>query len=156
MDEKMTFEDFVKGLDPFTESFTVLMHKNLTEKGYMAEIKPAAQGPVVSYQTPKPKRTVFNYVFRKTGMQVRIYGDNAHTYQDFLQTLPDEMIASIAKAGQCKVCNSRCPKGYSVTIKGNAYDKCRYGAFLFAFNKNTQPYIKTFIEKEISAREKSK
>lgn len=153
MAEKMTYEDFIKGLNPFNESFVNSMHEYLSQKGYSVEVKPAAQGPVASYQTPKPKRTVFNYVFRKSGMQVRIYGDNAHKYRDFLQTLPEAMIQAIDKAGPCKLCNSRCTKGYAVTIKEKEYVKCRYGAFLFGLNPETMPYIKALIEHEVAARE---
>lgn len=154
MAEKMTYEDFVKNLNPFEESFVSPMHKYLTEKGYKAEVKPAAQGPVVSYLTPKPARTVFNYVFRKAGMQVRIYGDNAHTYGDFLQTLPESMVASMDKAALCRQCNSRCGKGYAVSANGKEQLKCRYGAFLFGLAPETQPHIKAFIEHEVEARAK--
>lgn len=155
MADKMTFEDFLKGFDPFTESFVVPMHKALTEKGYNTEIKPAAQGPVVSYKTPKTKKTVLNYVFRKSGMQVRIYGDNAFKYQDFLLSLPEVMITAMNKAGQCKECNARCSKGYPVLAGGSESLKCRYGAFLFPLTPETMPSIKAFIETEIAEREKS-
>lgn len=153
MSEKLTYEDFLKGLNPFEESFVAAMHAYLIQKGYSTEVKPAAQGPVVSYQTPKPKRTVFNYVFRKSGMQVRIYGDNAREYQDFLQTFPAEMTKAMDKAANCRQCNSRCPKGYSVSLNGNMFEKCRYGAFLFSLIPETMPYIKAFIEHEVEARE---
>lgn len=160
MPEKITFEDFLKGINPFEEFFVMPIHDALTKKGYTVEIKPAAQGPVVSYLTPKAKRTVINYVFRKSGLQVRIYGDNAFKYQDIMNTFPDIMIKAIDKSPDCKRminpadCNSRCPMGNDVTIKGNRYKKCRYGAFLFPLNPETAPHIKLFIENETGEREK--
>lgn len=152
MADKMTYEDFSRGLNPFDLSFVAPMHEYLTQNGCKAEVKPAAQGPVLSYLMPKAKKTILNYVFRKNGMQVRIYGDGANTYQDFLQTLPDIMIAEIDKATNCRLCNARCPKGYAAVIKGNEYFKCRYGAFMFGLNPETQAYIKAFIENEVNAR----
>lgn len=152
MAEKMTYEEFAEGLNPFDASFVNGIHESLIPKGYTVEIKPAAQGPVASYIHKKTKKTVFNYVFRKSGMQVRIYGDNAHKYGDFFSTLPESMQSAIEKATDCRHCNPRCPMGYSVSIKGNDHKKCRYGAFMFALNPETLSYIKEFIERETTER----
>lgn len=159
MAEKLNFDDFLKELDPFEESFVMPMHEVLTKKGYLTEVKPAAQGPVASYLTPKGKRVVFNYVFRKSGMQVRIYGDNAFKYQEIFEAVPDTLLKLIDKSPDCKRlknptdCNSRCPMGYDIIVKQNRYRKCRYGAFLFPLNPETAAFIKEFIENETAERE---
>lgn len=159
MAEKLTFEDFKKNLDPWSESFIMTLHEELRQKGYNTEIKPAAQGPVASYLTPKTKHTVFNYVFRKSGIQVRIYGDKASEYQEFFETLPGTLISMIDKAPDCKryinlnACNQRCSMGCNITVNGKTFKKCRYGAFMFPLNPETAPYIKMFIEKEVSQRQ---
>lgn len=149
----ITYDEYISRLNPLEQEFVFSMNEFLQPKGYKTDIKQASQGPVISFITPKTKRTVFNCVFRKSGLFVRIYADNIMKYQEFIQTLPEEMLNSINKASECRMCNSRCPKGYHVNINGNDYNKCRYGAFMFGLTAQTMSFIKEFIVNEVKYRQ---
>ena len=111
---------------------------------------------MASYKHGKVKKALINIIFRKNGMLIRIYGEKANNYLDFLNTLPDEMIQSIDKASLCKrivynTCSPKC-SGYDVTIRNKRFQKCRYNAFEFLVVKENNSYIKEFIQNEIQER----
>jgi len=150
------FEDFLMEVDPDNLKFVLSLHEYLLQNGCTVKIQPAKSGYVVSYT--HSKKVIANYVFRKKGLIIRIYGDHICDYNDFLNTLPDEMIKAIEKAPICKrladptKCNSRCPMGYVFTIKDTNYQKYRYNSFMFLINDTSAPHIKTFIEHVIKGR----
>ena len=110
--EAIGFERFLDTVEPAHQVFVSDLHAYMIENGCKAKIESKANGYFVSYS--RNKRSVFNFLFRKKGMMVRIYGENAGKYQGFLDTLPDEMAMAIQKAGICKrfmdpdVCNPKC------------------------------------------------
>lgn len=157
MDEKfMEFLDYVNESD---REFVKELNDFLLEKGLKCEIKAAKSGPVVSYITGKTKKTVVNFVCRKSGIKVRIYANNVKQYESFLNELPEKMKKDIKKSSVCKRlinpedCNSRCAMGYDFMMDGERFQKCRYMAFMPTVTEENNPFIRRFLEKELSPQE---
>ncbi|RHR31500.1 hypothetical protein DWX43_05830 [Clostridium sp. AF19-22AC] len=159
MMEKTEFNDFIATVPAENQDFVKELHDRLMEHGCKIEIKTAKSGYMVSYIYNK--KTVANYVFRKKGMLVRIYGVHVNEYEEVLETLPDEMVRSIQKAPICKrmadpnACNPRCSMGYDFWMKGEHYQKCRSSAFMFLACPENNPFIRTLLINEVEAWEKS-
>ncbi|MGI6069697.1 MAG: hypothetical protein ACOYBE_04640 [Blautia sp.] len=160
MDQKTAFDDFVASVPAENRDFVEEVHNKLMKLGCKMEIKSAKSGYMVSYLSHK--KTVANYVFRKKGMFVRIYGVHVNEYENILETLPDEMIREIQKAPACKrladpdACNPKCSMGYDFWLKGEHYQKCRNRAFLFLVCPQNNPAIQSLLLKEAEEWEKSK
>ena len=152
LDNELSFEDFLVNVNPVYQSFAKQMHAYLLDNDCKLKLKLAKNGYVVSYSHGISKRVVLNFVFRKNGLFTRIYGDMVNKYMDLLDNLPENMIKSISKAPECKLCNDRCNKGYSFSIKGTAYLKCRYNCFLFVVDDESIPFITYFLESEVRER----
>lgn len=156
--EEIKFEDFLLNVSPENLSFVHETHGLMLQNGCTYKIEAAKSGYVLSYILPKTKKVVVNYVFRKSGMIIRIYGDNISKYADILNTLPNDMIAAIEKAPACKrlidpaKCNSRCPMGYVFDINGKTYQNCRYSCFMFNVKEENYASIRNFLEQEIRER----
>lgn len=159
MDKKITFDDFIVTVPVENQEFVKELHDQLLELGCKIEIKSARSGYVVSYLYHK--KTVANYVFRKKGMLVRIYGVHVCDYEDVLETLPDEMVHAIQTAPVCKRlidpndCNPRCSRGYDFWLKGEHYQKCRNGAFMFLVCPQNNPFIQSLLIREVEEWGKS-
>lgn len=159
MDKKIGFDDFIATVPTENQDFVKELHDKLIELGCKIDIKTAKSGYMVSYIYNK--KTVANYVFRKKGMLVRIYGVHVNDYEEFLETLPDEMSLAIQKAPICKrmvnpdACNSKCSMGYDFWLKGEHYQKCRSSAFMFLVCPQNNPFIQTLMLNEVKAWEKS-
>lgn len=152
--QTLRFDDFLESVDvPYRESIHGI-HAFLLDDGYKLKLQTAKSGGyVVSYQGGKSKRVILNFVFRKTGLVARIYGDHVGRYVDFLHTLPETMVQTIEKSSSaCRACNSRCPKGYVFAIREKQYNQCRYNCFMFPVNTESIPYIRTFLNNEIRER----
>lgn len=156
--EGLRFEDFLMEVDSAYLGIVTQLHEYFLENNCAVKLESAKSGYVVSYSHTKTKKVIANYVFRKKGLIIRIYGDNVSSYAEFINTLPEGMIKTIEKAPVCKrlvdpaKCNSRCPMGYVFTLKGTDYQKCRYNSFMFLVNDENAPYIKMFLEHELTRR----
>ena len=89
-------------------------------------------------------------------MLVRIYGEYANKYPDFLDTMPEGMAQSIKNAGECKrlvhnTCSPKCT-GYDFMMGNERFQKCRYNCFEFLVTDENNPFIKSFIENELKER----
>jgi len=158
MDKKdLNFEGFLLDVNPAYHEAVTQIHKSLLENGCAVKMDLAKNGYLVSY-SDESKRVIANFVFRKSGLIIRIYGDAVSRYNDFIEMLPDGMIKSIEKAPVCKrlvditKCNSRCRMGYEFALKGTQYQKCQYNCFMFLVNDENIPYINEFLSKELAAR----
>lgn len=157
MDDK--FMDFLDYVNEGDRAFVEELHEFLLEKGCKCEIKAAKSGPAVSYISGKTKKTVANFVCRKTGIKVRIYANNVNKYESFLNELPEKMKKEIKKSSVCKRlinpedCNSRCAMGFDFIIDGEHCQKCRYMAFMPTITGENNPFIKLFLEKELAEQE---
>ena len=154
--EKITFEQFIQAVDADNQPFVQDLNSYLLENGCKATFEEKKSGYLASYKYGKPPRAVLNFVFRKTGMLTRIYGERISGYPDFLNTLPKEMVESIESAGICKrlvhnACSPKC-SGYDFTIVNEHFQKCRYSCFEFLMTSKSNPYIKAFVEYELKER----
>ena len=153
----MNFEDFILNVDPQYQCFALSMHDFMISNDCRLKMAEAKSGYVISYQYGKKKRVLLNFVFRKTGLHARIYGDHVGQYLDFLESLSETMKKTIEKAPPCKrfddppKCNSKCI-GYVFAIGDVQHRKCRYNCFLFPVTDDSIPHIKTMIKKELSSR----
>ena len=131
------------------------IHAELLAMGFTEEIKEAKSGPVLSYI--KDKKVLLNYVYRKSGIKVRLYAAGIATYEGCLTVLPDRMKSELKKATDCKklnglTCTPTCLGGYTYTLDGELLKKCRSMAFLMTLNQKTAEYIKTLILREARER----
>lgn len=152
------FEDFLNAAGAEHAEFIENLHKLLLSNDYSITIKEAKSGYVVSYVHKPTKKTVANYVFRKNGPMIRIYADNVADYMNQLDLWPEDMKASIRKAGVCKrlvnpdACNPRCSTGFDFLLDGEHWQKCRNNCFLFYLNDSTKPFLQEMMEGEVKAR----
>lgn len=155
---ELQYENFLNDVNPVYRDFVNQTHDFFLQNGCKVKIELAKNGYVISYSHTKTKKVIANFVFRKNGLVIRIYGDNFDKYIGFFDELPAAMIKSIGKSPVCKrlldptKCNSRCPKGYDFTVKDSHFQKCRYSCFMFEINEESIPFIKTFIENEVKER----
>ena len=151
------FCEYLDTVEKQYQDIVAEINEYLTDNGCKCEIKEAKSGFVVSYIYETSKRTVVSFVSRKTGMKIRIYAEHLAQYVDLLDTFPQKMKQEIKKSSVCKRlinpndCNPKCPKGYDFFIDNEHYQKCRYMAFMPTLNEENNPFIKCFLEKEISA-----
>ena len=96
MDEK--FNMFMETVDERFRNFVNEINEYLTENGCKCDVKLQKSGYVVSYVLNSNKRTLATFVFRKTGMKLRIYPEHIQEYQSFLDTLPEKVKKEIKKA----------------------------------------------------------
>lgn len=147
------FERFLGDIPEDCRDFVVELDKYLTEKGSKRTVKEAKRGFVTSYSSPKSGRALLNYVFRKTGVKIRIYAENVGAYPDILSDLPKAMKADIIKAGDCKKlgglnCTPTCSGGYSFFMDGIEYKKCKSSAFFHSLTPENFEYIDRLIKAE--------
>lgn len=152
------YEAFLEMVDPQHRDFVNELHALITQSGCTAEIKPTRGGYLVSYKLASTKRSVANYVFRKSGLLLRIYGDCVNSYEEQLDAAPGNMLAAIRKATDCKRltqtggCNPRCAAGYDFTVQGERYQKCRNSALFFQVNAENKPCLRALLVQELAAR----
>ena len=154
--EKLSFEQFSEAADITSQAFIIDLHNYLLDNGCKPTFEEKKTGLLGSYKHTKTKKSVINILIKKHGSLVRIYGENANKYLDFLNTLPEELVRSIDGAGECKrlvhnTCSPKC-SGYDVTIGGKRFQKCRYNAFEFPVTDTSSQYIKAFVENELRER----
>lgn len=89
MDE--TFMQFLNDMPVECQEFVLEFDKYLTEKGSKRTIKSAKSGFVTSYSSPKNGKALLNYVFRKSGVKMRIYAAGIGEYSEILVDFPDNM-----------------------------------------------------------------
>lgn len=155
MNKKIEFAEVIASVPVENQSFIENLHHELIALGCTIDIKLAKSGYMVAYLYEK--KTIANYVFRKKGMFVRIYGVHVKAYESLLNTLPDDMIIAIEASQVCKrlvdstACNPKCSMGYEFHLKGNHYQKCRNGAFMFLICPDHHSYIHSFLVNEVNA-----
>jgi len=155
---KFQFEDFMGDVPMDHAEFVRDLHEFLTGQDCTIKIEQAKNGFCVSYAYAKTKKVLANFVFRKKGMFVRIYGGFIGQYSEVLTSMPEEMIKTIEKAPVCKrlmdpeKCSSTCPMGYIFSLGDTEHKKCRYNCFLFLLSEESKPSIRQILEREVGAR----
>jgi len=154
----LTFDSYLSDIGPDYEPFVMQIHDALTQWGCTVKLQEAKNGHVVSFADPRTKRVIVNFVSRKKGPVIRIYGDNAGSYGQLINDLPQDMVQEIEKASICRrmhdpaKCNSRCLMGYALTINGTQHKKCRNSCFMFTMNARNTPSILELLHRELQAR----
>ena len=147
---------FLENVESGSRDFVSDIHRFLTADACTCDIKLAKSGYVVSYILRETKRTLATFVSRKAGMKLRIYAENIGKYMAFLNTLPPKMKKDIEKASVCKRllnpndCNPKCVMGYTFNMDGIEYKKCRHMAFMPALNEENNPFIRQFLDMELT------
>lgn len=158
---KATYEDFLRDVSPAQRPDVDQIHALLRGAGCDTRVEPAKSGYVVSFVTPEGK-TLANFIFRKKGVVIRVYGDHVGAYESLLSEMPADMQKGIAGASICRrlhdpsKCNARCPMGNIFTLAGETHKKCRYNNFLFLLGPETTPHVEEMLRREWSAREAEK
>ena len=157
---KPGFEQFLAVVTPQDQPFVQELHEYLLSNGCKATVEDKKSGMFASYKHTKSKKSAVNFFNREEGVFVRIYGENIAGYSGFLDTLPQEMVDSVSRAGVCKrmvynTCSTKCA-GYDFKIRGEHFQKCRYGGLQFLVTQTSAPFIKSLIENEIEQRQPPK
>ena len=154
--EKGSFKEFLSVVAPEYQTFVEKLNNKLIEQGCDLVIKEAKSGYAASYQLEK--KTVMNWVFRKSGVLARIYGDNAGKYEDIIASLPAEMQKKITTSRDCKrlidptACSDTCVKGFVYILNGNTQKKCRNDGMFFLLTKETAEHIAELVCAEVTMR----
>ena len=157
MDTKISFEQFLEEVDANYVEYIQDLHDYLIENGCRASFEVKKSEFLGLYRHPKSRREAITIFVTEKGMRIRIFGENANQYLDFLDTLSDEMVATINKAANCMslingTCGPNC-SGYDVKIRDAHFQKCRYSGFEFPVTEQNRLAIKSFIEKELEKRQ---
>lgn len=154
--EKASFKDFLSSVAPEHQVFVEELNNKLIELGCGLIIKEAKSGYTASYQFEK--KTVMNWVFRKSGIWARIYGDNVYKYEDTIASLPYDMQKKMTTSRDCKrlidptACSPTCVKGFVYDLHGELYKKCRNDGMLFLLSTETAKHIAELVCAEVTAR----
>ena len=157
--EKISFEKFMESVDVNNRPFIQDLHDYLMNNGCKVTFEEKKSGFLASYKFGKPQKSIVNFLFRKQEMLVRIYGENANKFSDFLSAMPDGMTQSIKDAGICKrlvnnTCSPKCT-GYDFMIGSEHFQKCKFNCFEFLVSSENNSFIKSFVENELKERLKA-
>lgn len=152
MNEKFTL--FLNEVPPNLQEFVLELDDYLLGKECKRKIEPAKNGYVTTYMLPGSGKSLLNYVFRKTGIKIRIYAAGISAYDAILNVFPDKMKKEIIKSGDCKklvggTCSPICSAGYTFIMDGVEYKKCRSMAFLHKIDEESADYILKLIKSEL-------
>lgn len=153
---KTSFEEFLSAVVPEYQVVVEELNNKLIELGCDLIIKEAKSDYVASYQLGK--RTVMNWVFRRSGILARIYGDNASKYENTISSLPVDMQRKMTTSRDCKrlidpnACSSTCVKGIVYALNGDTYKKCRNDGMLFLLTNETAEHIAQLVCAEVTVR----
>ena len=152
MDEK--FMLFLNDIPAGMQKFVLELDEYLITKGSKRIIKSANSGYVTSYNSPSSGKALMNYVFRKTGVRVRIYAEHIGDHSEILSNFPNNMKADIKKGVDCKkltglTCSPTCSAGYIFVMDGIEYKKCKNSAFFHALTEENFGSIMQLIKSEI-------
>lgn len=157
--EKILFNDFLGTVAPEFQEFVEELHNKLIDLGCGLVIKEAKSGYAASYQWQK--KTVMNWVFRKSGILARIYGDNAGKYENIISALPVEMQKKMASSRDCKrlldstACSDTCVKGFVYELNGITQKKCRNDGMFFLLGGETAEHIAALVCAEVAVRKEA-
>ena len=154
--EKISFEAFLSTVAPEHQAFVEELHRKLVGLDCDLVIKEAKNGYAASYQLKK--KTVMNWVFRKSGILARIYGDNVGQYESIIASLPEDMQKKMSASNDCKrlidptACSPMCVKGFIYDLNGSTQKKCRYDGMFFLLTNQTTEFIMKLVCAEVDAR----
>lgn len=154
--ERGSFKEFLSSVAPEYQTYVEKLNNKLIEQGCDLVIKEAKSGYAASYQLDK--KTVMNWVFRKSGVLARIYGDNAGKYEDIIASLPADMRKKMTTSRDCKrlidpnACSDTCVKGFIYDLNGVTHKKCRNDGMFFLLTNETAEHIARLVCAEVHVR----
>lgn len=157
--ERISFEAFQACVAPEHQAFVGELHNNLMAQGCELVIKEAKSGYAASYQMNK--KTVMNWVFRKSGVLARVYGDHVGQYEGLIAALPADMQRGMTTARDCKrlldpsACSPTCVQGFVYTLHGTLHQTCRNDGMFFLLTQETAPHIAALVCAEVAVRKAS-
>lgn len=155
----ISFSDFLATVPEEQRDFVSSLHVRLTENGCTIRIKEAKSGYAVSYLWEN--RTMMNWVFRKSGILVRIYGDHSDQYESVIAALPVDMQKKMTGSRDCKrlkdpsACSNTCVMGFVYDLDGTIHQKCRNDGMLFPLFDKTSLHIQSLLDAELAVRQKT-
>ena len=152
--EKLSLEQYLEACGAGCADFVQELHDLIVSRKGKAEFVVQKTSLLGSFK--HKQKSVFNTLLKEFGLVVRIYGENIADYPEFLDFLPVEMVDAISESGDCKwltqgKCSPKCG-GYDFNIAGAHFQKCRYNCFEFLATDTSKPYIKAFVEHELTRR----
>ncbi len=154
--ENISFSNFISKIPAEHKAFVENLHEQLMELGCSLTIKEAKSGYSASYKWEQ--KTVMNWVFRKSGVLARMYGDHAGKYEDILANLPTAMQSRMIASRDCKrlldptACSDTCVKGFIYELNGNTLRKCRNDGMFFPLTDETAKHIARIVCAEVAVR----
>lgn len=154
--EKTSFKAFLSAVEPEHQGPIEELHDRLINLGCDLVIKEAKRGYAASYKLEK--KTVMNWVFRKSGILARIYGDNAGEYEDVIAALPEDMQKKMTGARDCKrlidpaLCSDTCVQGLVYDLNGSRQKKCRNDGMFFLLTDESAKHIAELVCAEVAVR----
>lgn len=154
--KSIQFEDFLYVLNAKEIPLAITINDLYISGGCTRDIKESASGFTVSYLSGATKKTLANFICRKTGLKIRITPQKPFDCEELLYNLPINMKKDMLRGNTCKrllgenVCNPRCSMGYAFTFDGETYNKCRSMAFLFSVTDENLHHILSFIQKSLN------
>ncbi|WP_212647163.1 hypothetical protein [Candidatus Enterococcus clewellii] len=154
--EKGAFKDFLLAVAPEHQRFVEKLNNILIKQGCDLVIKEVKSGYTASYQLKK--KTVMNWVFRKSGILARVYGDHASKYEDIIASLPADMQNKMTASRDCKrlidpsACSPTCVKGFVYVLNGDIHKKCRNAGMFFLLTNESAKHIADLVCAEVSVR----
>lgn len=151
------FEEFLSILNDREVPLAIPIDEMYLSGGSKRNIKESASGFTVSYLSGATKKTIANFVCRKTGLKIRITPEKPFDCGELLNDLPENMRTDMIRGNTCKrllgenVCNPRCAMGYAFTLDGEYYSKCRAMAFMFSVTDENVKHITEFIKKSLNS-----
>lgn len=151
----LQFNDFLNDLTTEELPLAADIDDLYIYNGCKRDIKQSASGHTVSYISGVTKKTLASFVCRKSGLKIRLTPQKPFDCVELLHNLPDNMRKDMIRGNDCKrlsdenVCNPRCLMGYTFTLDGEIYKKCRSMAFLFSVTEENMSHILSFIRKSL-------
>lgn len=151
----LQFNDFLNDLTTEELPLAADINDLYISNGCKRDIKESASGHTVSYISGVTKKTLASFVCRKSGLKIRLTPQKPFDCVELLHNLPENMRKDMIRGNDCKrlsdknVCNPRCLMGYTFTLDGEIYKKCRSMAFLFSVTEENMSHILSFIRKSL-------
>jgi len=99
--ENYQFEDFLMNVSDDYKDFVLKINETLLQEGCKVKVG-SSKTNLFSVKYTQGRRGVFNFMLRKRGMKASVYAANFAQYPEVLNSLPESMVAQIAKASACK------------------------------------------------------
>ena len=150
------FEDFLMSVNEAHKEFVLTVHETLLQKGCKVKIE-SSKTALFKVKYTQGRRGIFNFTLRKKSLKASVYANNFAQYHDVLNSLPASMVGEIAKAAACKnmavppTCLEGCV-GYTIPIREEQHEKCKFGCFQFDVNAESSPFLLALLESELKER----